>query len=353
MRENKRQHTSLLFLFPDPPAGQKKKKNTHWRPNRARSLHQPPARGGTTLTHTMPAPTRSLAGLPLSTRRGAFSHPAVEEAFWLSTHAAAARSYDVLAMTVLAVGHASACVLYKPRAVIVVTAALWTSLAAVWVARPKTAARVRTAVLPLAMLTVPLFGTANILYRHNILGVPLVGLADDARAPGWRAFWKTPRASVLAVVLASFILPPRSHAAAAAALIAATLASGRVSADGRAAFVGHGLHARAAAALSAARGWLGLPPAARGSHHDASSATLAVTLFLQLVLGVGGGCAGHALVSASLRRRFRERARGPPRTEAAAALDASAYFDSMILAVAAVAGVAVVLWWGLEHVVLG
>ena len=294
----------------------------------------------------MRARTQSLA----ATRRGAAAHD--EAAFWDHTHAAAARTYDVLAMAVLAFGHAFAGVLYEPRAVVIVASTLWTSLALFWFARPKTAARVRTVVLPLAMLTVPALGTANILYRHA-LDLPLVAFSE-ASAPGWRAFLKTPRASGLAVILAGFILPPRVHAAATVALIAAALASARVSADARAAFVGHGLHARAAAGLSGVRAWLGLPPApAPGGDTDAATATLAVTLFLKLGLGVGGGCARHALVAASLRRGFRARARGPPRSEAAAALDATAHVDTLVLAVAVVAGVAVVLWWGLEHVVLG
>lgn len=289
---------------------------------------------------------RSLQRLPFHTRWGAFAHPAVEAAFWQHTHAAAAATYDVLIMGLLGAGHGAAAVLHGPRAIVATAAAVWVALAAVWIAYPKTAARLRTRVLPVAVLTLPLFGTANLVYRRwlNTPFTPKPG------SPGWRSFVKAPRATALAITLTGFVLPPAVHAAAAAASAVAAIASARVSADARAVFVGHTLHSRAAAALTAAREWLGLPPAPRQRITDGHASTLAVTLFLQLVLGIGGGCAGHALVAASLRRRFRRRTRGPPRSIDAATLDATAPVDAIVLVAAAVAGLAAALWWALEHV---
>ena len=122
------------------------------------------------------------------------------------------------------------------------------------------------------------------------------------------------------------------------------LAGAGASAAARDAFVGQELHERAAARLARWTGALGLEP------QPTQSATLAVTLFLQLVVGVGGGCAGHALVSASLRRKFRDRVAGPPATAVDAELRATEQFDAALLATAALAGVGAVAWWGLSEV---
>jgi hypothetical protein len=89
--------------------------------------------------------------------------------------------------------------------------------------------------------------------------------------------------------------------------------------------------------------------AARPASLPPDTATLAVTLFLQLAVGVGGGSVGHALIAASLRRKFRDRVLGPPATEEDAALRRTEPFDAALLAGTAALVTGAACWWAVAE----
>lgn len=287
-----------------------------------------------------PAPPSPLAGRPWHTApSGAFADARVEAAFWQAVSPSLVRTTDVLVMCVAAAGSAVSIVLYPPRAVSAVGLTIWASLIAVWMLRPAAAARHRARVLPLVRVGCVVLAQANVAY-HAALGAPV--RAPPGRPPSWRRFIKAPQVFTLFVGGLGLVLPPAPHAAATAACAAFLVACRHASADARAALVGADLNERAAAHLARWTAGLGLgarrplPPGA---------ATLAVTLFLQLVVGACGGCAAHAVVVASMRRKFRDRVRGPPATRKDAALRWMEPVDAAVVAGAGMVVAGVAGWW--------
>jgi hypothetical protein len=309
---------------------------------------------GTAATATAPDPadSRRTPGRPprspsrfTTTLLGEFVDPRVEADFWAATAPACVKT-DALIFSIAAVSFAAAARRIEPVPALLSLAALWACMATLWTAAPAFVARHRLAVIPACRVA---FIALTMVFVHVRTVRPLTW---TARPPAERteasmlAFvLKAPRVHGLAMGGAFLCMPLRRHAVASAVCAALVLVAAPSAAAIRERYFGVAAHVRFADSMSSVTRALGLHSGARPPRIPPERAALAFVLELQLFFGVFASAVVHAVIVASMRRRY-ARARGARVNEIAAAIDGA------LIAAAAVAGIVCFGWWLLE-IVLG
>jgi hypothetical protein len=283
-----------------------------------------------------PTPTSSFA----TTLLGEFVDPRVEADFWAATAPAFVKT-DTLTFVIAVAVFVAAARRQPPPHPLPALATIWTCMSLLWTTAPAFAVRHRLAVMPVC--------------RVALVGLPMVFVHLRANPMTWAARtpadWnttsmltfvlKTPRVHGL-LMGGAFMCPPfKRHTVTSAVCAALVLITAPSAAAIRERYFGVAAHVRFADSMSSITRVLGLHSGTRPPRIPPHRAALAFILESQLFFGVFASAVVHAVVVASLRRRY-ARARGAQVNEIAAAI------DGVLIAAAAVAGIVCFSWWLIE-----